>query len=341
MQGRSDEWGYKIPFAIQWIWPFPIIIGVALAPESPWWLIRKERPEEARKALLRLTVPEKDPNFNIDDTIAMIRSTNDMEKKISTGSSYMDCFRGVDLRRTEIVCLTWVTQALCGSTLMGYSTYFFQQAGLATSNAFTMSMVQYMLGVIGTLLSWPMMTKFGRRTLYISGLASMGAVLFIIGCLGIISKGSEPAQWGVGALLLVYTLIYDLTVGPICYSLVAELSSTRLRSKTIVLARNCFTISGLVTNTLIPRMLNPSAWNWGAKIGYFWAGSCLLCFLWAFFRLPEPKGRTYAELDLLFEQGVPARRFSATFVDPFGESHEGNIDEKGAEDTVVEKIERI
>lgn len=341
MQGRSDEWGYKIPFAIQWIWPVPIIIGVALAPESPWWLIRKERPEEAREALQRLTVPERDPDFNIDDAIAMIRSTNELEKKIGAGTSYADCFRGVDLRRTEIVCLTWATQALCGSTLMGYSAYFFQQAGLAPSNAFTMSMVQYIIGAFGTILSWPMMSRFGRRTLYITGLASMGVVLFTIGCLGIISKTSVPAQWGVGALLLVYTLCYDLTVGPICYSLVAELSSTRLRSKTIVLARNMFTVSGLITNTLIPRMLNPSAWNWGAKIGYFWAGSCLICFLWAFFRLPEPKGRTYAELDLLFEQRVSARKFRSTHVDPFNEAHGDAFAEKKAEGTVVEKIERI
>ena len=34
---REDEWAYRTPFAIQWIWPLPIAIGVALAPESPWW----------------------------------------------------------------------------------------------------------------------------------------------------------------------------------------------------------------------------------------------------------------------------------------------------------------
>jgi len=33
---RNDQWSYRIPFAIQWIWPVPIIIGVLLAPESPW-----------------------------------------------------------------------------------------------------------------------------------------------------------------------------------------------------------------------------------------------------------------------------------------------------------------
>lgn len=47
-----------------------------------------------------------------------------------------------------------------------------------------------------------------------------------------------------------------------------------------------------------------------AKAGFFWAGSTAACLLWAFFRLPESKDATYAELDLLYERGVPARKFA-------------------------------
>ena len=36
---RQDQWAYRIPFAIQWMWPIPIAIGVMLAPESPWWYV--------------------------------------------------------------------------------------------------------------------------------------------------------------------------------------------------------------------------------------------------------------------------------------------------------------
>ncbi|CEJ60960.1 hypothetical protein PMG11_09514 [Penicillium brasilianum] len=340
MQGRADQWGYKIPFALQWMWPVPIAIGVALAPESPWWLIRKDRPEDARHALQRLTVPGRDPNFNADETIAMIRSTNELEKRMTQGTSYRDCFRGVERRRTEIVCLTWAAQSLCGSGLMGYSAYFYEQAGLATSNAFTMSMVLYILGAIGTISSWPLMTKFGRRTLYVGGLGFMLILLLIIGFLGIISRKSVPAQWAVGSLLLIYAFTYDATVGPICYSLVSEMSSTRLRTKTIVLARNLYNICGLITNIITPRMLNPSAWDWGAKAGFFYAGLCLMCLLWAFFRLPEPKGRTYAELDLLFEQRVSARKFSSTRVDPFANERESPLARK-MEKPFTEIVEKI
>jgi SP family general alpha glucoside:H+ symporter-like MFS transporter len=40
--------------------------------------------------------------------------------------------------------------------------------------------------------------------------------------------------------------------------------------------------------------------------------------IWVYFRLPEPRGRTYGELDMLFEQKVSARKFAGTKVDPFG-----------------------
>ena len=44
---------------------------------------------------------------------------------------------------------------------------------------------------------------------------------------------------------------------------------------------------------------------------------CFLCLTWTYFRLPEPKGRTYGELDVLFERRVPARKFKTTSVDQF------------------------
>lgn len=317
MGNRTDKWGYKIPFAIQWIWPVPLIIGIALAPESPWWLVRKERHEDARKALQRLTSSDHGASFNADETVAMMRSTNEMEKHLSSGVSYWDCLKGIDLKRTEIVCMTWAIQTLSGNSLIGYSTYFYEQAGLPTSESFTMSIVLYVIGAIGTLTSWGLMTKMGRRTLYLYGQAGMAVILFVIGILGLISPNNSAAQWAIGSLLLVYTFMYDATVGPVCYSLVSELPSTRLRQKTVVLARNVYNVVSIVTNILTPRMLNPTAWDWRAKAGFFWAGSCIICFVWTYFRLPEPKGRTYAELDLLFEQEVPARKFKTTVVDPF------------------------
>lgn len=318
---RPDQWAYRIPYALQWIWPIPLIIGIYFAPESPWWLVRKGRLDEAKHMIMRLT-SRNQPNFNADETLAMMVHTNEMEKALTEGTSYWDCFKGVDLRRTEITCNTWMVQVWCGSSFMGFSTYFYEQAGLDVSNAFTLSMCQYALGAVGVFAAWGMMTRFGRRTLYLGGLVVMVCLLLIIGFLGIAPSTNTGAQWAIGSMLLIFTFVYDSTVGPVCYSLVAEMPSTRLRQKTVVLSRNWYNIGGIVNNVLTPRMLNPSAWNWGAKSSFFFAGTAFLCLVWAWFRLPEPKGRTYGELDVLFEQRIPARKFKGTVVDPYMTGHQ-------------------
>ncbi|KAA8641955.1 hypothetical protein EYZ11_010223 [Aspergillus tanneri] len=304
---RTDQWAYRVPFAIQWAWPVPIFIGVFLAPESPWWLIRKDRREDAVKALKRLTRTGS-PGFDAEETVSMIIYTNALEKRAETGTSYLDCFKGVDLRRTEISCCAWAAQILCGAGLMGYSTVFYQRAGLAVSQSFTMSLVQYAIGVVGTGVSWTLMMYLGRRTLYIGGLAVLAVALLVIGFVSI-APSTSAISWATGSMLLVYTFIYDSTVGPVCYSLVSEIPSSRLRTKTVVLARNVYNVLNLVSGIIIPYMLNVDAWNWRGKSGFFWGALCILCLVWSFFRLPEPKGRSYAELDILFERRVRTREF--------------------------------
>lgn len=84
-----------------------------------------------------------------------------------------------------------------------------------------------------------------------------------------------------------------------------------------MLARNAYNVGGIIANILSPRMLNSTEWNWGAKSGFFWAGTGAICIIWTFFRLPETKDRSYGALDILFEQKVSARKFASTEVDMF------------------------
>lgn len=295
-------------------WPIPLLIGIFFAPESPWWLVRQGRFSDAEYNLKRLT-SKSDVNFDPQKTISMMIHTDELEKEASSGTGYLDCFKGVDLRRTEIACLVWMIQTLCGSGLQGFSVQFYQAAGMAESASFNFAMGQYAIGAIGTILAWFAMIRYGRRTLYLLGLVSALVCLLVIGGFGL--SNSTAAAWGAGSMLLVFTFVYDFTIGPVCYCLVAEVSSTRLRAKTIVLARNAYNVMGIFNNIITPRMINPSAWAWGAKAGFFWAGCCFLSLVWTYFRLPEPKGKSFAELDVLFERHVDARKFAGYKVDAF------------------------
>lgn len=85
--------------------------------------------------------------------------------------------------------------------------------------------------------------------------------------------------------------------------------------KTVAIARAAYSAGGFITNALMPQIIGQNAWNWGAKGGFFWAGICLAFLVWTWFRLPETKGLTYSELDLLFEHKVPTRAFSQEAAD--------------------------
>jgi len=245
----------------------------------------------------------------------MIEHTNEMERVAKEGTTYMDCFKGVDLRRTEIVVCCWVAQTLGGANLMGYYSYFLTQAGMDARNSFSLSMANSALGIVGTAGSWFLMAKIGRRKIHLGGLCCQFLLLFIVGSLSF--SGTNASVWAIAGMLIVFTFTYDFTVGPVTYSLISELSSTRLKAKTIVLARAAYNASNIFVNVMTNYQLSSSAWNWGARAAFFWAGTCLLSCIWVYFRLPEPKDRTYAELDMLFEHRVPARKFAKTDVDPF------------------------
>jgi SP family general alpha glucoside:H+ symporter-like MFS transporter len=81
----------------------PLIIGVYFAPESPWNSVRRGKLEEARNSLIALRKKSETNDTDIDATLAYIRHTTALEKAETSGASFLECFRGTNLRRTEIV----------------------------------------------------------------------------------------------------------------------------------------------------------------------------------------------------------------------------------------------
>ena len=321
LEGNSQEYAYKIPFAVQWVWPIPIAIGIYLAPESPWWLVRKGKQDQAKRSLNRLmsensSVPDK--SAVVDIMVKKMDMTIQAERAEIKHTSYLDCFKGVNFRRTRVAALVWVIQNWSGSAIMGYSTVFYEQAGLSSSNAFTFTIIQYALGICGVITSWFLSQKLGRFDIFFGGLVLQFIILILIGGLGCAS--STGAEWGIGTLLLIFTYVYDSSVGPVCYCMVTEIPSTLLRAKSVAIARNLYNIAGIFNGLTTSYMVNAKSsggWGWKAKTGFFWAGITLIDIVWCWFELPETKDKTFAELDALFENHSKARDFKNAEIDAF------------------------
>ncbi|KAK9321599.1 general substrate transporter [Lipomyces orientalis] len=310
----DSEWGYRIPYALQWVWPCILIPLMFFAPESPWHLVRKGKLEEAEVVLRRLQ--SKTANIDPKLTLATIVHTNKLEQELEVGSSYWDCFRGFELRRTEIACIVFSGQITCGICFAYNSTYFFQQVGLTASQTYKLNVGGTALALVGTFVNWFVIApRFGRRSTYICGLAVMTSVLFIIGILNVWTE-KKSVGMSQAILTLLWTFTFQLSVGQLGWALPAEIGSTRLRQKTVCLARNTYYLVGFL-GVLQPYFMNPNEWNLKGYTGFVWGGTALLTLIWAFYRLPETKDRPFNEIDILFAKGVPARKFKDYKIDPY------------------------
>lgn len=94
---------------------FPILL---FAPESPWHLVRHQRYDEAERSLLRLQ--NKSADVDVKQTLATIIHTNALEVQLAIGTTYWDCFKGFERRRTEIACVAFAGESMGQS--ISYST---------------------------------------------------------------------------------------------------------------------------------------------------------------------------------------------------------------------------
>ncbi|KAH6711574.1 maltose permease MAL31 [Leptodontidium sp. MPI-SDFR-AT-0119] len=303
----DSEWSYRIPFALQWVWPAFLIPTLFFAPESPYHLVQTDQCDKAGLVLKRLV--RESANIDTEATLRDIIHTNDVEKQLSAGTSFLDCFRGTERRRTIIACVMFSGQCLSGSSFAYNSTYFFEQVGLEKQLIYDINLGGIGLALIGCFASWfVVIPYFGRRTIYLWGLAIMASILLLIGILS--ARGSEYA-FGIAqtALTLLWTFFYQLTVGQLGWAIPAEIGSTRLRQKTVCLARNAYYIISVASNVIEPFAMNPTQWNLKGETSFIWFGTAFLTLIWGYFYFPETQGRSDLEIDLMFAAKLPARKF--------------------------------
>lgn len=303
------QWAWRIPFALQWLWPCFLVPALLFAPESAWWLMRKDRVEEAKKALKKTCIEH--PKINIDKTLAMMLKTDLVEQQIEKGTSYFECFKGPNRRRTEICLMLCVINNFTGNPV-GYASYFFEQVGLSTQNSFYMGVGVNGVGFVGTVLSVFLIRYFGHRTIFLFGILASIAILLTVAfmCLAPNYHSDPTIGWAQASMLILLQFISDPTLNTYSYILICETPATRLRSKTVSLTAVLGALTSIALSAIGPYFLNPGAINAGGKIEFLYGGVLCFAFLYCYLRLPELKGRTYEEIDVMFARNVPTRQFA-------------------------------
>lgn len=188
----------------------------------------------------------------VKQQVALMVHTNELERSLSEDTSYLQCFKGIDLRRTEIACTAFAAQPFCGSAMGRTPTYFFVQAGLPNSISFKMSIGGLGIASIGTIASWFFMSYCGRRTIYLWGLGGLTAILVIVGAISAGDARSAQGNYAQAGLMVGWLAVYYLTVGPMCYAIITEVSSTRLRSKSVCPSRIAYYIANIICDVINP-----------------------------------------------------------------------------------------
>lgn len=187
--------------------------------------------------------------------------------------------------------------------------YFFSLIGL--NNAFTANVIVYSVLLGGVLASFYLIDKVGRRPLLLGGCAFMSVCVFAVGGIGFTSLGSTEGNVLV-ALVAMWVAAYSISIAPIGWVALVEMSTPTLRTQTAGVAALMQSCVNVLFNYTVPLMLSAQYAGWGAKIGLFFGPLAALSVIALFFLFPETKNRSYAELDELFARKISARKFSST-----------------------------
>ncbi|KAL2023354.1 hypothetical protein VTK56DRAFT_3092 [Thermocarpiscus australiensis] len=308
-----DKSSYQIPLGIQFVVPAVLSVGLVFVPESPRYLVNKGKVEQGRKALEVLRGDALQPEEFELEWVEMVKGIEE-EKRLASSVGPLDMFRGSNLRRTLLCLGVIATQTGSGAWfLISYTTYFMVVSGLTVDEAFKFSVMQTCLGFIGVNVGIYLMRHvFGRRSIMMVGSVTQGLCMLAMAITATTSAGTVLARNFLIAFVSLFMFAYNAFVGAASYPVATEVVSTRLRTWTVGTAISLGYFLAWLSGFCSPYFINPENLNWGAKYGYIWAGSNLICGVFFFLCLPELKGRTLEEIDELFERRISAWKFKST-----------------------------
>ncbi|KAM0275143.1 hypothetical protein ACHAQH_007517 [Verticillium albo-atrum] len=299
----ETDWAWKALVAAQWGFAGVALAGQIFMPESPVYLVRMGKMTAAQKSLERLYSDPQDAKGHLHRISLTLE-----EAELSNTGSYIDCFRGTNLRRTLIAIMVFLSEPMAGLGFVGsYGALMYQFLGLSDQKSFEIRIGAEVLSMAGATIAFLMADWWGRRPMYLLGCSSICVLML---CMAI--SGSFSTTAAVTASVGFYTMFnffYNVGVGSTVYALAGELPTSVLRAKTLAISISTSNAVNTMWSFVAPYMFNPDYANLKAKIGYVFGAFMFIFAVLAYFFVPETRRRTYEELDELFMKKVPTRQF--------------------------------
>ena len=251
-------------------------------PESPRFLVMKNKIEEARSVLFKID------DTHVDGMIAI------MQKQILHNADLKGTlFTRMNKKPILVAFLVAMFNQFSGiNAILYYAPRIFEQSGLSSADSLLQSVAIGIMNLIFTFLGFLLIDRVGRRKLLIFG--SSGMTL----CLAVVSYMFFSQNFG-GILLLIVILLYiaffGMSTGAVIWVLISEVFPNSVRGKGQALGSLTHWFFAALITFCFPVIAEKGGVGLASTFCFFSVMMCLqILAAWLYF--PETKGKSLEEL---------------------------------------------